>query len=258
MKAALVLFVICLTFVSASAVEDEDREELPPGFSSANELAQVLANEPASAAENRFAQTQSSGDAISFRDSGSGSSPSSYGSDDSSDDDAEYDAQISQVDQDIKKIRAQIKESQECARRLTEQQSELRSLQEQRDHLEKEKERHQLQMKLDRQMRDLAEINRMSRALRNKFTELKRTQQLIKTKLTGTRTSLNQLDAEPDVSYADLNKDKNEIASEIDTMQAAEQALLARSHTANTKEVKSALQQANQAKENADRESFNA
>ena len=40
------------------------------------------------------------------------------------------------------------------------------------------------------------EINRMSRSLRGKFDELKRTQEMIKSRMSGTRASLNQLDNE--------------------------------------------------------------
>jgi DNA repair exonuclease SbcCD ATPase subunit len=217
-------------------------------------LANVLANEPASAA--RFAENLGSADVITFRDdsTSSSSTPSSgcvstsqtscgqtQVSGGSDDDDAEYDAQIAQVEEDIKRLHDQIKETEECAKRLTEQKSELTSLQEQRDHLMKEKEKSILQKKLEKQMRDLAEINKMSRALRTKFAELKHTQQLIKSRLTGTRSSLNQLDAEPEVTMSDINNAPDQIGSEVDAMHEAQQAILKQYHDINSKEVRDSI-----------------
>jgi len=236
MKFVCLLLLACVAYASAVT--------LPPGFSSAGELASILANEPAAASQARFAEAPGSSDVITFRDSGSsdcGNSCNSAPAPAGDDEDAEFDSQIAQIDEDVKKIREQIKESEECARRLSEQRAELRSLQEQKEHLEKEKEKRILQNKLDKQMRDLSEINRMARALRAKFAELKHTQQLIKTKLTGTRSSLNQLDAEPDVSMDDIKQAPDTIASEMDAMHEAQEAILKKSQQQNTKEVKTSI-----------------
>jgi DNA repair exonuclease SbcCD ATPase subunit len=206
-----------------------------------------LANEPEAA---RFAQTNLGSDTITFKDdSDSGSAPSSRstGSNDESDADvAEFDAQLDQIKNDMKKLKEAIKESEECARRLSEQQAEMRSLAEQKEHLEKEKEKRILQSKLEKQMRDLAEINRMSRSLRTKFSELKHTQKLIKTKMTGTRSSLSQLDADTEpFDQNALNEAAENIGSEVDAMQKAQQDLLQRAHARNTQTVKSNIAAAN-------------
>jgi len=245
----LVLVLVLALAACVSAVQIDERAELPPGFSSASELASVLANEPAAASQARFAETQAAADVITFQDNGCGDkcgnsdSSSTTTSSDGSDEDAEFDSQIAQIDDDTKKIREQIKETEECARRLSEQKAELRSLEEQKEHLEKEKEKRVLQAKLDKQMRDLSEINRMARALRAKFAELKHTQQLIKTKLVGTRSSLNQLDSEPDMSMDDVKAAPDAIASEMDAMHEAQEAILKKSQQANTKEVKQTITQ---------------
>jgi DNA repair exonuclease SbcCD ATPase subunit len=195
----------------------------------------VLANEPPSASEARFASQMPS--------ESSGSSSASLSNDD--DDDGEFDAQLEQIENDMKKLRENIRESEECARRLNEQQAELRSLEDQKAHIEKEKEKRILQIKLEKQMKDLAEINKMSRALRAKFSELKRTQNILKTKLTGTRSSLNQLDAEPDVSTEDFAEKAEDLSSEMQAMQNAQQKILSNSHKQSAKEVKDSLNQAN-------------
>lgn len=209
--------------------------QLPPGFENANEVAQVLANEPEAAKESRFATAQSSSDSITFKDSSSGST------DDEGD--AEYDSQIAQVEADMKKLSENIKESSECARRLQEQEAEMRSLEEQKQHLGKEKEKRSLQVKLEKQMRDLSEINRMSRSLRQKFAELKRTQKIIKTKMTGTRTSLQQLDQEEDVTAGDLADHSSQLAGEVSSMQSTQQKVVAGAHQNSLKSIKSALAQ---------------
>lgn len=195
----------------------------------------MLANEPPSASEARFASQMPS--------ESSGSSSASLSNDD--DDDGEFDAQLEQIENDMKKLRENIRESEECARRLNEQQAELRSLEDQKAHIEKEKEKRILQIKLEKQMKDLAEINKMSRALRAKFSELKRTQNILKTKLTGTRSSLNQLDAEPDVSTEDFAEKAEDLSSEMQAMQNAQQKILSNSHKQSAKEVKDSLNQAN-------------
>jgi len=119
-------------------------------------------------------------------------------------------------------------------------------LQEQKEHLEKEKEKRILQAKLEKQMRDLTEINRMSRSLRQKFSELKHTQKLIKTKMSGTRSSLSQLDADSEpIDTNALNEASENIGAEVDAMQKAQQDLLARAHTQNTNSVKSTIKTAN-------------
>merc|ERR1712072_1313609 len=118
-------------------------------------------------------------DTITFKDGGAVDAAVS-GSEVSS----EFDAQIEEVKRDIKRLKEGIKESEAAARRLREQKAQLRALFDKMQHLEKEKEKKILESKLNKQMKDLEEINRMSRALRTKFNELKRTQGLIKTKIT--------------------------------------------------------------------------
>lgn len=221
----VVLGAMCLSAVAAN--------ELPQGFENANEVAQVLANEPEAAKESRFASATAGQDSITFKDTGS------VGSVD--DGDAEFDSQIAQVEADMKKLQENIKESTECARRLQEQQAEMRSLEEQKQHLQKEKEKRGLQVKLEKQMKDLSEINRMSRSLRQKFAELKRTQKIIKTKMTGTRTVLQQLDQEEDVTPQDLADHSNQLAGEVAGMQSTQQKVLANGHSKTLKDLKSSL-----------------
>jgi len=240
---ALVIAALCWAHASAT--------QLPPGYNSANELATVLANEPDAA---RFAAAGFGGDTITFKDGGgddhhdSGASSDAHAGGDADSDTAEFDAQIEQINHDLKKLKGAIKESEECSRRLTEQQAEVRSLQEQKEHLEKEKEKRILQAKLEKQMKDLAEINRMSRSLRAKFSELKHTQKLIKTKMSGTRSSLSQLDSDSEPqSSSDLSESTDAITSEVDAMQKAQSELIAREHKSTSQAVKKTLSRANKA-----------
>jgi DNA repair exonuclease SbcCD ATPase subunit len=236
MKAILVFVALCVAVASA----------LPPGYNSASELATVLANEPDAA---RFASASSGGDTITFKDDSASHGHGGHGGDKKEDegdaDVAEFDAQIEQIQVDLKKLKEAIKESEECARRLAEQQAEVRSLQEQKEHLEKEKEKRILQAKLDRQMKDLAEINRMSRSLRTKFSELKHTQKLIKTKMSGTRNSLQQLDSDGDAAGgSEIGEAADAIGAEVDAMQKAQSEMLAREHHKNAQAVKGAVKKA--------------
>jgi len=252
MRAVVVCLLLCACFASGNTVHLRLKGGLPPGYNSANELATVLANEPDAA---RFASASFGSDTITFKDdspSGGGSggglgggSHGGGGGDDGDADVAEFDAQIEQIDQDTKKLKAAIKESEEYARRLSEQNAELRSLQEQRDHLEKEKEKRILQAKLEKQMRDLAEINRMSRSLRTKFSELKHTQKLIKTKMTGTRSSLSQLDSDEPGDPGSLTESVDTITQEMEAMQKAQDNILKQSQDRNRKTVKGAVMSAN-------------
>lgn len=234
-------FVLAIVLVFALCAN----AQLPSDLENPSDLAKILSSEPA-AASHRFAEVHASNDVITFREDGSpaaGSSSSSVS--EGSEEETEFDAQIAQVEDDVKKVKDQIKESEECARRLADQKVELRNLNEQLEHLNKEKQKHILQGKLDKQMRDLAEINRMSRALRLKFADLKRTQQLIKTKLTGTKTSLNQLDGNADLTVDDVNESTKDIVSEVDHMHKAQSDLLARAQGINSKEVKKEMTHAN-------------
>jgi len=282
------LVSLCFALVCAVAVADQLQSNLPPGFSSASEVASILASEPASASSF---SSGSSGDSVTFRDdsAGSASAGSSFGGCSPPDPcggaggaggaglsvglglgasnpqaggvdpyvrtkivdpaeaeaNAEYDMQINQVKADMAKLREALKESEECARRAAEQKAELKNLEEQKERLEKEKEKKILEAKLQKQMEDLNEITRMSRSLRTKFNELKRTQKIIRTKMTGTKTSLNQLDE----MTADLEGESSEdaadnIGNEVDAMQAAQQAILARAHKVNTKDVRTTMKQA--------------
>jgi predicted nuclease with TOPRIM domain len=248
MRVLIFLLLACVCFASS------ERVVLPPGYNSATELATVLANEPDAA---RFASASFGSDTITFKDDGAGGGGGGGGGggehhhggggeDEGDADVAEFDAQIEQIDQDVKKLKEAIKESEEYARRLSEQQAELRSLQEQRDHLEKEKEKRILQAKLEKQMRDLAEINRMSRSLRTKFSELKHTQKLIKTKMTGTRSSLSQLDGDSEpVDASTLTEAAESIGQEMEAMQKAQDDILRQSQNRNKKAVKGAVLTAN-------------
>jgi chromosome segregation ATPase len=254
MRAVVVCLLLCACFASGNTVHLRLKGGLPPGYNSANELATVLANEPDAA---RFASASFGSDTITFKDDsssggsaggglgGGGAHGGGGGGDDGDADVAEFDAQIDQIDQDTKKLKGAIKESEEYARRLSEQNAELRSLQEQRDHLEKEKEKRVLQAKLEKQMRDLAEINRMSRSLRTKFSELKHTQKLIKTKMTGTRSSLSQLDGDEPADPGSLNESVDTITQEMDAMQKAQDNILKQSQDRNRKAVKGAVLSAN-------------
>jgi len=228
----LVIFALICTF--ATAIRNTD-------FST-DDAAKVLADEPA-ASSNRFAEVRN--DVITFRE-GSASSSAGAGVGGGADgEDSEFDGQIAQVEEDIKRLKAQMKETHECARRLPEQKAEYRALAEQRDNLQKEKEKHVLQEKLDKQMKDLSEINRMSRALRNKFTELKRTQHMIKSKLSGTKSTLNQLDANPDLSTDDVNESTKDIIAEVNQMQKAQSSILDTAHSKISKDVKKEISNAN-------------
>jgi len=248
----VLITLIAVALVASCATATSSREELPPGFNSATDLASVLANEPDSARDARFAQVSGIGgaDTITFKDDNS-APYSEYNArrrekDEEDADTGEFDSQIQQINQDLKKLREAIRESEECARRLTEQQAEVRSLNEQKEHLEKEKEKRILQTKLEKQMKDLAEINRMSRALRTKFSELKHTQKLIKTKMSGTRSSLNQLDADSEpLSSTDLSEAADDLGSEVDAMQKAQAAILAKAHSKNSKAVRGTITTAN-------------
>jgi len=235
MKAVLVVLLLVAVFVNASTTEE--------GIST-DELARVLADEPASASEARFMETRGSTDTITI--SGASSSPTgSLSGSEVSSEETEFDGQIAQFEEDVKKVKLQIRESQKCARRLFEQQAELRNLQEQITNLNKEKQKFILQGKLEKQMKDLSEINRMSRTLRQKFGELKRTQQLIKTKLTGTKSSLNQLEGNADMSTSEINESAKDIVSEVDTMHKAQSVALDSAHKVNSKEVKNQINQQN-------------
>lgn len=243
----LLLAVLCVSNVALAS-----QDELPPGYNSADELASVLSSEPESA---RFAEQLPSGcgaspcgaDTVTFTDaagSSSASAPKFTGEDDET---AEFDAQIEQVKQDIKKLKENIKESEECARRLKEQQAEYRSLNEQVEHLQREKEKKILQNKLEKQMKDLSEINRMSRALRSKFQELKRTQNLIKTKMTGTRTTLQQLDneAEGDADTDDIADKADQLGADLDAMHSKQLKVLQKGAKRNRQAVVKGVNDAN-------------
>lgn len=229
------------------------------GYNDANELANILANEPAAASEERFVSTEGGADTITFREDGSSSSSSgpspsggsSGGSSGSSDDEldadtAEFDQQIQQVEEDLKKSKEELKVSMECARKVQEQQAEIRSLQEQKEHLIKEKEKRILQAKLDKQMKDLEEINRMSRQLRDKFNQLKHTQKLIQTKMTGTKSSLSQLDADSGSGDDDLSDTADNLSEEMQAMHAAQAKILAATHDKNEKHVTSSIKTTNE------------
>jgi len=236
MKAILV-FALLTICTLASAIQTKDY--------SMDDASKILADEPASASM-RFAEVRGAGDVITFRDgASSGSSPSSGSAAASDGEDSEFDGQIAQVEEDIKRLKLQIKETQQCSHRLQEQKAEFRALAEQRDNLQKEKEKQLLQGKLDKQMKDLSEINRMSRALRTKFTELKRTQQMIKTKLSGTKSTLNQLDANPDMSADDLGENTKDIVNEVNSMQKAQAKILESAHSKVSKDVDKEITKAN-------------
>jgi division protein CdvB (Snf7/Vps24/ESCRT-III family) len=94
-------------------------------------------------------------------------------------------------------------------------------------------------------MKDLSEINRMSRSLRTKFSELKHTQKLIKTKMSGTRNSLQQLDSDGvDGTGSEIGEGADAIGAEVDAMQKAQSEMLAREHHKNTQAVKGTVKKA--------------
>jgi len=237
MRAAIL--IVLLSCACASAMK------LPPGFNSATELATVLANEPDAA---RFAQTSLGGDSITFKDDADTATTKgrATGEDETDADVAEFDSQIETLVGDIKKVKEAVKESEECAKRVAEQQAELRGLIEQKEHLEKEKEKKILQSKLEKQMKDLTEINRMSRSLRTKFSELKHTQKLIKTKMAGTRSSLGQLDSDSEpLTDTQLSEAAENIGAELDAMHKAQAAVLSKTHKTNTGHVRGVVSTAN-------------
>jgi DNA repair exonuclease SbcCD ATPase subunit len=245
---ALVLVALCGAAYGA---------QLPPGFNSANDVANILANEPAAA---RFVATSESScatagtgcgetDSVTFSDSVK--TVSSLGGDDSS---SEFDGQIEQIDSDMKKLEEEKKEAEECAKRAKELDAEIKGLKEQKDRLQREKDKASLQSKLEKQMKDLNEINEMSRSLRNKFNQLKRTQQVIKSRMTGTRATLNQLDSEPAASEGELADGAENIASEVDALHKAQNKLLSSSHKKASKTVEQTLKQAHASHKEASKE----
>jgi len=64
--------------------------------------------------------------------------------------------------------------------------------------------------------------------------------------MTGTRSSLNQLDADTEpLDTNALNEASENIGMEVDAMQKAQQDLLARAHSGNTATVKNTITTAN-------------
>jgi len=163
-----------------------------------------------------------------------------------SEDPSEYDAKIQDAQNKIKAIDGQLKEAQAYARRVTELQAQKRDLQENLDSYQKEKEKIILEGKLAQQMVDLNQVASMSRDLRGKYEELKRTQDLIRSRLTGTRTSLQELDNDADDSDVVMD-DGEQIAAEMDAMHKAQAQILSASHFKNLQSVKSNIKMADSA-----------
>jgi len=229
----ILLLVLCAAIVAAET-------DLP----STSELSSLLSNEPIAA---RFAERPTESDFVSFSDGSSSSSPESGSSSSSNGgEEGEFDAEISQVEEDIKKLKEQIKESEEYARRLTEQKAEMETLIQQKERLEKEKEKNILERKVRKQMKDLSEINKMSHGLRKKFMELKHTQDLIKHRLMGTKISLKELEGDSDVTTEEMHTETDQIGKEIERMQKAQTDILKRTHERNSQAVRSAIKENDQ------------
>jgi len=212
-------------------------EDLPEGFTNPMDVADMGATDAAPSLDSnkmRFAQQIP----LSMPDMGFAAT--------SSDDPAEYDAKIQDAQNKIKSIDAQLKEAQSYARRVTELQAQKRDLQENLDSYQKEKEKIILESKLAQQMVDLNQVASMSRDLRSKYEELKRTQDLIRSRLTGTRTSLQELDNDTDDSDVVMD-DGEQIAAEMDAMHKAQAQILSASHFKNLQSVKSNIKMADSA-----------
>jgi len=247
MRASIVVFLVVCVTCALTAQEEEMDLSMP------DPLGALLNDEP-EAARMRFqvpgstTTTTSAPTTTTLTTSSPGSSMGVTFEDNSLDSNSassslnplgsEFDPQIEEVQQTINKLKGSIKESQECANRLAEQRAQYRSLQSQLDHLQREKEKKILEDKLQRQMRDLDEINHMSRSLRQKYNELKRTQQLIRTRMTGTKTSLSQLDEEDAESDDTVVDNGNQIAAEMDAMHQMQAKILEMSHFKNSKAVR--------------------
>jgi len=237
-----VLLVLALCATCAFALEDLDLDLEP--LASVPPVSDVVTSPfsppPADASTPSSAPTSTpTGDeAVTFEDPTSATAdPSSSSLSSLSNTGSEYDGQIEEVQQTLNKLKGSIKESEACAHRLTEQRAQYRSLQSQLDHLQREKEKKILEDKLSRQMRDLEEINHMSRSLRQKYNELKRTQQLIRTRMTGTRTSLSQLDEEDTEGDDTVIDNGAHIAAEMDAMHQMQAKILETSHFKNSEAV---------------------
>lgn len=246
--------VICFILLIGCAVAL--KEELPPGYTSPSQLTSVLGNEPTGMS---FESASSQDSTITFGGSSSSGSSSTELPGDKSNPEieeikAEFDPQIDDVRKALKKLRLSIKETQACARRLGEQRAQLESLEEQKEHLAKEMEKAILEAKLQKQMRDLAEIEHMSRTLGEKFNELKRTQQVIKTRMTGTRSSLNQLDSEPAIDFSTLADTSKNLGKELDEMHKTQSKILGQAHKANKFQVKQTIHETNSFHEKMDKQ----
>lgn len=228
--------------------------QLPDGYNSASDVARVLANEPDAA---RFMSTSEcagpdgcgakSTDSITFSDSGVKTVSSLSGVAGGS---SEFDGQIEQVESDIKKLTDEKNEAEECAKRVKELAAELRGLKEQKNELEKQKQKAELQTKLEAQMKDLNEINGMSRALKSKYSELKRTQQVIRSRMAGTRSTLNQIDSEPSVSNEESNEGAENVGKQLDALNKVQKKILEAAHKSASSSVTKTLKDTRKVHEN--------
>jgi len=166
-------------------------------------------------------------------------------------DPSEFDGKIEQTTNQLKQLDNELKEAEECARRVTELRAQKRDLQENLDNWQKEKEKAILEQKLAQQMQDLNQVASMSRDLRGKYNELKRTQDLIRSRLTGTRTSLSQLEGDTDSDPNVIVDDGQQIAAEMDAMHKAQAQILSASHFKNVEAVKQQLEAAKRAHDGA-------
>lgn len=249
---ACVVLALCLVGVLSDEVKAKsmvavkiatDLETLPEGFTNPISMEDLASN---TGNQMRFSEAQAQTQA--------GDIFNGVPSSDS--DPSEYDAKIEQVQAQLKALDAELKEAEEAARRVTELRAQKRDLQENLDNWQKEKEKAILEQKLAQQMQDLNQVASMSRDLRTKYNELKRTQDLIRSRLTGTRTSLSQLEGDQGDDVNVVVDDGQQIAAEMDAMHKAQAQILSASHYKNVEEVKrhlAAAQRAHASAVNADK-----
>jgi len=212
-----------------------DLETMPEGFTNPISMEDLASNNNAN--QMRFAEAHAQAGDIYTGNSAS--------------DPSDYDSKIEQVQAQLKQLDGELKEAEEAARRVTELRAQKRDLQENLDNWQKEKEKAILEQKLAQQMQDLNQVAGMSRDLRSKYNELKRTQNLIRSRLTGTRTSLSQLEGDNGDDVNVVVDDGNQIAAEMDAMHKAQAQILSASHYKNVEEVKRHLAAAQRAQSSA-------
>ena len=155
-----------------------------------------------------------------------------------------YDEKARLNTQTVATTTKELMSARKCAMRAITLEAKLKALLDKKEHIRIQKRKIVLQAKMDAQTSDLHDIERMSEALHDKFSELRHTQEMIRDNIMSTRSNIMRLASASSALMTNPTRAVRSVYDTMDTTHAEQRDAMAATHALTERDVLNVVKQA--------------